>query len=1105
MRNLKRALSLALATVMTVGMMVVGTGASYADVKATDNTEAIEVLQAVGIMTGDDKGNFNPDANVTRNEIAVIMSNLLNLDYDYYRGTNPFTDVPSWAAPYVAACYAEGVTAGAGNGLYNGAGNVTAAEASLMIMKALGYFQYQNDFGDDWQIATIRQASYINLFDGINANAETALTRNQIAQLVLNGLKANMVTFTGSVGATIGDVVIGYVPEYTPITNANKKYDSIDVGTTNIGKDDQFYVQLGEELYNGDLKLQDDVDVFGRPARCWEFKGKEVGTYVNTSLLVQEYTTKVTGGTLYDLLTRSTVNDYSLTVVIDGVYKEDIGATVLDSTVGRWFDKNDINRNNQVTLGGTGNGVLTQVFVDNDADTITVAIINTYLALANKDYDAKKDEIGFNVYGIENFGTDDYFKSTRNGTVDMKALKVSGEDFNIENLAEDDAVLVTIADGEIQTMADCEVMAGTTVDAFETGNNNSNPSAPSAVEIDGTEYKFAEAAEFDPEVMEYYTGVNGVSNLKDLTYNVYMDAYGYVIGIEEVEKVNNYVFISGIDLEGSNLGARNATANAIFLDGTMKTIDIDMTKSKFQNKPTGTGNALLNTWFTYTVSTKDVYTLTEVANLTSPVSSNVQDDYLPDNPSTPLADGGSQNLKGKLAQYHWSYNYAGMPDTNESTQINNRYITVNGTDNQGASTAYDKVYGTDKTVYLTVSLDALNGDGIIDDVESVITGIGNANLEVWDKDMVVSESNLTGKVTTGNFAHGVYSLYNNDGDVIAAVVVGEDTGLSKNLVYVHSSAIYREKYDATTQQYTWSRKVISNGQEVILTEVGEGVGDLETMNQYTWYQVKYNAEGNVIEANPVDGVSVLTLGTDYVENINLLDAAVQNGDDTVLYYSNSPAISTADLKMTGKTLWLDGTATKGFRVADDVNVALIQTNNNETKTYFETGADSLKNMVTELNDRHTGHTHNFVVSAILEKGVATSVVINDKSSVCDPYKPGSWDDNKTGNLDLTGLAFTGASGLEVSYQNKSSSAITLTGATITVRVKDAETGKLLYAGPATACKDNTGATMTVANSGDYGVIVFNFRTIPGSNGSYNVELTINDGTSYTGTATLATA
>ena len=36
--------------------------------------------------------------------MAVIMSQLLNLDYDYYRGINTFTDVPAWAAPYVAAC-----------------------------------------------------------------------------------------------------------------------------------------------------------------------------------------------------------------------------------------------------------------------------------------------------------------------------------------------------------------------------------------------------------------------------------------------------------------------------------------------------------------------------------------------------------------------------------------------------------------------------------------------------------------------------------------------------------------------------------------------------------------------------------------------------------------------------------------------------------------------------------------------------------------------------------------------------------------------------------------------------------------------------------------
>ena len=69
MRNLKRALSLGLTAAMISGLMVMGSSAAgYADVTSENNQEAIEVLQAVGIMTGvDEEGNFNPDGTVTRN------------------------------------------------------------------------------------------------------------------------------------------------------------------------------------------------------------------------------------------------------------------------------------------------------------------------------------------------------------------------------------------------------------------------------------------------------------------------------------------------------------------------------------------------------------------------------------------------------------------------------------------------------------------------------------------------------------------------------------------------------------------------------------------------------------------------------------------------------------------------------------------------------------------------------------------------------------------------------------------------------------------------------------------------------------------------------
>ena len=63
MRNLKRALSLLLSSTMVLGMLVMGaSAASYTDVDfRTRTVEAIEVLKAVGVMTGDQNGNFNPD------------------------------------------------------------------------------------------------------------------------------------------------------------------------------------------------------------------------------------------------------------------------------------------------------------------------------------------------------------------------------------------------------------------------------------------------------------------------------------------------------------------------------------------------------------------------------------------------------------------------------------------------------------------------------------------------------------------------------------------------------------------------------------------------------------------------------------------------------------------------------------------------------------------------------------------------------------------------------------------------------------------------------------------------------------------------------------
>ena len=211
MRNLKRALSLGLTAAMISGLMVMGSSAassSYTDVADTDNVEAIEVLKTVGIMVGDESGDFNPDQNVTRNEMAVVMSNLMAYNVATYANTSPFTDVPSWAEPYVAACWTNGITAGTSATTYGGSESVTTAQAALMLMKALGYFQYESDFGSDWQLATVTQGNKIDLFEDVDSGVREAMTRNDLAQLVLNTLEAGTVEAESDGSISVGDITI---------------------------------------------------------------------------------------------------------------------------------------------------------------------------------------------------------------------------------------------------------------------------------------------------------------------------------------------------------------------------------------------------------------------------------------------------------------------------------------------------------------------------------------------------------------------------------------------------------------------------------------------------------------------------------------------------------------------------------------------------------------------------------------------------------------------------------------------------------------------------------------------------------------------------------
>ena len=89
----------------------------------------------------------------------------------------------------------------------------------------------------------------------------------------------------------------------------------------------------------------------------------------------------------------------------------------------------------------------------------------------------------------------------------------------------------------------------------------------------GEEYKRNVMAYYDKEVLDTYND----TLLTDNTYTVYLDANGYFVGVELFEGTKNYVFITGFDRDSSNLSVKTATASAIFLDGTMKNIQVNVT------------------------------------------------------------------------------------------------------------------------------------------------------------------------------------------------------------------------------------------------------------------------------------------------------------------------------------------------------------------------------------------------------------------------------------------------------------------------------------------------------------------------------------------------
>ncbi len=579
---MKKLLALVLALVMSMSLVTIS-NAAFKDADSIDYKEAVDVMNAVGVFVGDEKGNFNAKENLTREQAAKIIAylELGSKAADAMVGGNTFTDVASsrWSAGFIAYCAQAGIVSGVGDGKFAPAGQLTALQFGKMLLVELGYdAKAEKMVGTDWAINTSKLMAKTKLMDGIDGSVNQVLTREKAAQMCLNALEAPMVTYETKGSSIIvngADINFGAsVAKYETSTIAKDQNISSQKLTSG-----EYTVELGEKLYK-DLKKLGTTDAFMRSATEWKLKAASIGTYADKADATYTAATKISA--IYaDLGLSDGISKSKVTMYVDG---EDVNYATDSST--KNFVKGETTK-----VGADGS--LLNVYYNNDAETITLVLINTYVG-----------EVGA-VY--KQSSTKDAYVTIKTGDGYTKPATTIKSEYKTDAFAKEDIVAYTYSkksgDDGIQSMALAEKVTGK-MSTFTTAGS---------VTVGGTKY--------DANAMSVATvkeTLNGdVDNGTEVT--AYLDAYGYVLYL----KANTSKQYAVVLDYGAGSRLDPARVKLLFTDGTTKKVDLDKavymdgTTEKLATIVSGTSTAANEVSkydiVSYTISS-DGYKLTLVAN-----------------------------------------------------------------------------------------------------------------------------------------------------------------------------------------------------------------------------------------------------------------------------------------------------------------------------------------------------------------------------------------------------------------------------------------------------------------------------------------------------------
>lgn len=376
---------------------------------------------------------------------------------------------------------------------------------------------------------------------------------------------------------------------------------------------------------NFNLVYQKDEDSFGRPTTVWGTgtvtaanlnsdykisntyagiaKDDEIVTVADAATYT--YTAKMTGKDLYGKVGKTVAEDYVWDVTVDG---DNTVSNPTAISAGKGYQELVNAKSSDDAMLSTGNGVLTEVYVDTSNKTVEVVITNTYVAEVTK---VAEDDGEYTV-------TIRY--------EDSAATSGFEDEFVTEDssFAKENIVLATVASDEIKTLVKAEAVTGE-ITALK---------GTDYVKVDGTQYNKAVS-------YRNLTSNNTAMPTVGVKGTIYVDAYGNMIAFdgESINQVEDFLYvvnsISALD---------GVDAKVVFTDGTEAKIFVSDYKSAANAAaiPATTGNVKNATpIYTYTESDGE-YTLTAVTD-DNDAGSNAEDSY--NDYTTTLVGNGASGQK----------------------------------------------------------------------------------------------------------------------------------------------------------------------------------------------------------------------------------------------------------------------------------------------------------------------------------------------------------------------------------------------------------------------------------------------------------------------------